>query len=151
MNSASDHLIAQHRRVNSSRISGGSEVFDPTVIYNKDIEGKWKSYFPFICSCFLFIWRISYSFSLPFFPSQANQRAILVEWMNSTVPSLNFPVKASSEQLRTCLIDGTVLLQILNRLRPGFSYKVSYLLWYLCLSYLWLGIWLVDLIVHFLF
>eukprot|EP00258_Populus_trichocarpa_P022071 XP_024438090.1 kinesin-like protein KIN-14C isoform X2 [Populus trichocarpa] len=91
MNSASDHLIAQHRRVNSSRISGGSEVFDPTVIYNKDIE--------------------------------ANQRAILVEWMNSTVPSLNFPVKASSEQLRTCLIDGTVLLQILNRLRPGFSYK----------------------------
>nr|TKS00050.1 kinesin motor family protein [Populus alba] len=91
MNSASDHLIAQYRRVNSSRISGGSEVFDPSVIYNKDIE--------------------------------ANQRAILVEWMNSTVPSLNFPVKASSEQLRTCLIDGTVLLQILNRLRPGFSYK----------------------------
>lgn len=40
MNSASDHLIAQYRRVNSSRISGGSEVFDPSVIYNKDIEGK---------------------------------------------------------------------------------------------------------------
>ncbi|KAF9671385.1 hypothetical protein SADUNF_Sadunf12G0041800 [Salix dunnii] len=91
MNSASDHLIEQYRRVNSSRISGGSEVFDPTAIYNKDIE--------------------------------ANQRAILVEWMSSIVPDINFPVKASSEQLRACLIDGTVLLQILNRLRPGFSYK----------------------------
>ncbi|KAJ6375799.1 hypothetical protein OIU77_000710 [Salix suchowensis] len=70
MNSASDHLIEQYRRVKSSRISGGSEVFDPTTTYNKDIEAK-----------------------------------------------------ASSEQLRACLIDGTVLLQILTRLRPGFSYK----------------------------
>ncbi|KAJ6672606.1 KINESIN-4-LIKE ISOFORM X1 [Salix viminalis] len=70
MNSASDHLIEQYRRVKSSRISGGSEVFDPTATYNKDIEAK-----------------------------------------------------ASSEQLRACLIDGTVLLHILTRLRPGFSYK----------------------------
>ena len=40
MNSASDHLIEQYRRVKSSRISGGSEVFDPTATYNKDIEGE---------------------------------------------------------------------------------------------------------------
>ncbi|KAG5233977.1 kinesin KP [Salix suchowensis] len=91
MNSASDHLIEQYRRVKSSRISGGSEVFDPTTTYNKDIE--------------------------------AHQRAILVEWMSGIVPDINFAAKASSEQLRACLIDGTVLLQILTRLRPGFSYK----------------------------
>ncbi|KAB5531847.1 hypothetical protein DKX38_018517 [Salix brachista] len=91
MNSASDHLIEQYRRVKSSRISGGSEVFDPTATYNKDIE--------------------------------ANQRAILVEWMSGIVPDINFPAKASSEQLRACLIDGTVLLQILTRLRPGLTYK----------------------------
>ncbi|KAF2298743.1 hypothetical protein GH714_026376 [Hevea brasiliensis] len=38
---------------------------------------------------------------------------------NSIVPNLNLPLKASSEELRACLIDGTVLLQILNKLRPG--------------------------------
>ena len=67
-------------------------------------------------------------FFASFLPSQAHQRAILVEWMSGIVPDINFPVKASSEQLRACLIDGTVLLQILTRLRPGFSYKVPSLL-----------------------
>ncbi|XP_011013061.1 PREDICTED: kinesin-4-like isoform X2 [Populus euphratica] len=56
---------------------------------------------------------------------EANKRAILVEWMNSIVPSLNLPVKASSEDLRACLIDGTVLLQLLNKLRPGYAYKAG--------------------------
>ncbi|KAL9375048.1 hypothetical protein Peur_031927 [Populus x canadensis] len=56
---------------------------------------------------------------------EANKRAVLVEWMNSIVPSLNLPVKASSEELRACLIDGTVLLQLLNKLRPGYAYKGS--------------------------
>ncbi|KAJ6875073.1 hypothetical protein NC652_034714 [Populus alba x Populus x berolinensis] len=32
-------------------------------------------------------------------------------------------VKASSEELRACLINGTVLLQLLNKLRPGYAYK----------------------------
>ncbi|KAL3570843.1 hypothetical protein D5086_028092 [Populus alba] len=56
---------------------------------------------------------------------EANKRAVLVEWMNSIVPSLNLPVKASSEELRACLIDGTVLLQLLNKLRPGYAYKAG--------------------------
>lgn len=56
---------------------------------------------------------------------EANKRAVLVDWMNSIVPSLNLPVKASSEELRACLIDGTVLLQLLNKLRPGYAYKAG--------------------------
>ncbi|KAJ6969447.1 hypothetical protein NC653_034086 [Populus alba x Populus x berolinensis] len=56
---------------------------------------------------------------------EANKRAVLVEWMNSIVPSLNLPVKASSEELRACLINGTVLLQLLNKLRPGYAYKAG--------------------------
>ncbi|KAL9337613.1 hypothetical protein Peur_069382 [Populus x canadensis] len=56
---------------------------------------------------------------------EANKRAVLVEWMNSIVLSLNLPVKASSEELRACLIDGTVLLQLLNKLRPGYAYKAG--------------------------
>uniref|UniRef100_A0A6N2KAD5 Calponin-homology (CH) domain-containing protein n=1 Tax=Salix viminalis TaxID=40686 RepID=A0A6N2KAD5_SALVM len=43
--------------------------------------------------------------------------------MSGIVPDINFPAKASSEQLRACLIDGTVLLHILTRLRPGLTYK----------------------------
>ncbi|CAK7349727.1 unnamed protein product [Dovyalis caffra] len=54
-----------------------------------------------------------------------NQRAGLVEWINSIVPEIYLPLKASSEELRACLIDGTVLLQILNRLRPGYTYKAG--------------------------
>ncbi|XP_044476477.1 kinesin-like protein KIN-14P isoform X2 [Mangifera indica] len=49
--------------------------------------------------------------------AEANQRAILVEWLNSINPHLNLPTKASDEELRACLIDGTLLSQILKRLR----------------------------------
>ncbi|KAJ6676957.1 KINESIN-LIKE PROTEIN KLP-3 [Salix viminalis] len=55
---------------------------------------------------------------------EANQRAVTVEWMNGIVPNLNFPVRASPEELRACLIDGTVLLQLLNKRRPGYACKV---------------------------
>ncbi|KAJ6676969.1 KINESIN-LIKE PROTEIN KLP-3 [Salix viminalis] len=56
---------------------------------------------------------------------EANQRAVTVEWMNGIVPNLNFPVRASPEELRACLIDGTVLLQLLNKLRPGYACKAG--------------------------
>ncbi|KAJ4825678.1 hypothetical protein Tsubulata_039112 [Turnera subulata] len=49
---------------------------------------------------------------------EAKQIAVLIEWINSILPHVNIPTKASSEELRARLIDGTVLLQILHRLRP---------------------------------
>ncbi|KAJ0048007.1 hypothetical protein Pint_16468 [Pistacia integerrima] len=54
--------------------------------------------------------------------AEANQRALLVEWLNSILPHLNLPIKASDEELKACLIDGTLLPQILKRLRL-VSYK----------------------------
>ncbi|KAF2324848.1 hypothetical protein GH714_018034 [Hevea brasiliensis] len=87
MNSMADNLIKQYRRNNSSKFSGTSDVFEPTVILSDDTEAK--------------------------------QQIVLIEWMNSILPNLNLPLKASSEELRACLIDGTVLLQILNKLRPS--------------------------------
>lgn len=62
---------------------------------------------------------------------EAKQRALLIEWLNSIFPNLNFPVKASDEEFRACLIDGTVLCQILKRLKPAsvdeayYSYNSS--------------------------
>ncbi|CAK9147721.1 unnamed protein product [Ilex paraguariensis] len=51
--------------------------------------------------------------------SNAKQREALVEWLNSLLPNLSLSINVSDEKLRTLLIDGTVLCQILNRLRPG--------------------------------
>ncbi|XP_040999315.1 kinesin-like protein KIN-14K isoform X4 [Juglans microcarpa x Juglans regia] len=50
---------------------------------------------------------------------EAKKRAILVEWLNNTLPGLSLPLNASDEELRMCLIDGTILCRILNRLRIG--------------------------------
>ncbi|KAL5564750.1 hypothetical protein UlMin_027914, partial [Ulmus minor] len=47
------------------------------------------------------------------------QRRSLVDWLNSIVPSLSLTVNASDEELRSCLIDGTILCRILNKLRAG--------------------------------
>ncbi|KDP25433.1 hypothetical protein JCGZ_20589 [Jatropha curcas] len=43
----------------------------------------------------------------------------LVEWLNQMVPYLDLRLEASEEELRACLIDGTVLCTILNKLNPG--------------------------------
>ncbi|GLT42176.1 hypothetical protein SLA2020_161930 [Shorea laevis] len=58
--------------------------------------------------------------------TEAKKVGILVEWLNSIVPNLNLPIKASEEELRANLIDGTVLCQILMRLRPGSVNKEGY-------------------------
>ncbi|KAF8369926.1 hypothetical protein HHK36_032045 [Tetracentron sinense] len=52
--------------------------------------------------------------------TEAKQRADLVQWINGMLPYLSLPLEASEEELRACLIDGTVLCSILNRLNPGF-------------------------------
>ncbi|XP_010533671.1 PREDICTED: kinesin-like protein KIN-14G isoform X2 [Tarenaya hassleriana] len=43
----------------------------------------------------------------------------LVEWLNEMLPYLNLPWEASEEELRACLMDGTVLCGLLNQLSPG--------------------------------
>ncbi|MCE3216440.1 hypothetical protein HAX54_006507, partial [Datura stramonium] len=51
--------------------------------------------------------------------SNAKQRAQLVEWLNSVLPHLSLPISASDEDLRALLVDGSVLCQLLNKLKPG--------------------------------
>lgn len=53
------------------------------------------------------------------------RRTYLVEWLNSLLPTLGLPKNASDEDLRSCLIDGTILCRILNRLKPGFVDEVD--------------------------
>ncbi|XP_044487038.1 kinesin-like protein KIN-14J isoform X2 [Mangifera indica] len=50
---------------------------------------------------------------------EGNGLSIVVEWLNDMIPHLSLPPEASEEELRTCLIDGTVLCHILNKLCPG--------------------------------
>ncbi|XVE58775.1 hypothetical protein DITRI_Ditri04bG0196300 [Diplodiscus trichospermus] len=58
--------------------------------------------------------------------SESKQRALLVEWLNSILPNLRLPTKASHDELRASLIDGTVLCKVLNRLRPGLLNEEGY-------------------------
>lgn len=50
---------------------------------------------------------------------KAKQRVLLIEWLSSMCPDLVLPLQASDEELRSSLIDGSALCQILKRLRPG--------------------------------
>uniref|UniRef100_A0A2N9FW46 Kinesin motor domain-containing protein n=1 Tax=Fagus sylvatica TaxID=28930 RepID=A0A2N9FW46_FAGSY len=51
---------------------------------------------------------------------EGNQQSSLVEWLNDILPHMILPSEASEEELRECLIDGTVLCTVLNKLSPGF-------------------------------
>ncbi|KAJ8560599.1 hypothetical protein K7X08_022459 [Anisodus acutangulus] len=51
--------------------------------------------------------------------SNAKQRATLFEWINSVLPYLSLSVNASDDELRAYLVDGTILCQLLNKLKPG--------------------------------
>ncbi|MBA0829601.1 hypothetical protein Goarm_014195, partial [Gossypium armourianum] len=51
--------------------------------------------------------------------TNAKQREIVIQWLNTVLPDLRLPTEASDEELRACLIDGTVLCRILNRLSPS--------------------------------
>ncbi|KAG9144869.1 hypothetical protein Leryth_026117 [Lithospermum erythrorhizon] len=51
--------------------------------------------------------------------SNAKHRTSLIIWINSVLPSLCLPVNASDEDLRAFLVDGAVLCQLLNKLKPG--------------------------------
>lgn len=60
----------------------------------------------------------------PSFSSTAKQRATVVDWLNNILPNLSLPTNASDKELRAYLSDGTVLCQILNKLRPGSVVEV---------------------------
>ena len=66
----------------------------------------------------IFIYKLIFFFPFYFF-FPAKQRAILLEWLNNTLPDVNLPLNASDEDLRMSLIDGTILCRILNMLRIG--------------------------------
>lgn len=56
---------------------------------------------------------------------KAKHRLVLVQWLNSLVPSLDFSTYVTDGELRACLSNGTVLCLILNKLRPGSVTMVS--------------------------
>lgn len=76
-----------------------------------------KDDFSLFTSLLIFIYKLIF-FSLLFL-FLAKQRAILLEWLKNTLPDVNLPLNASEEDLRMCLIDGTILCRILNMLRIG--------------------------------
>ncbi|GMJ04411.1 hypothetical protein like AT1G63640 [Hibiscus trionum] len=43
----------------------------------------------------------------------------LVDWLNAMLPDLRLPLDMTEEELRGCLIDGTIFCTILNKLHPG--------------------------------
>lgn len=49
----------------------------------------------------------------------------MVQWLNSVLANLSLPTEASEEELRACLIDGTVLFRILSKLKPGSVNEVA--------------------------
>ncbi|CAN4098271.1 unnamed protein product [Withania somnifera] len=57
----------------------------------------------------------------PLSGSNAKQRTTLVEWIKSFLPNLSWSVNASDEELRAYLVDGTILCQLLNKLKPGLK------------------------------
>ncbi|XP_058759882.1 kinesin-like protein KIN-14K [Vicia villosa] len=56
---------------------------------------------------------------------EAKHRLVLVQWLNSFLPSLDFSTNVTDGELRACLSNGTVLCQILNKLRPDSVTMVS--------------------------
>ncbi|KAL4194178.1 hypothetical protein AMTRI_Chr05g67360 [Amborella trichopoda] len=55
----------------------------------------------------------------------SKQRAEVVEWLNALFDHLILPSETSEEDLRACLIDGTILCGILNKLSPSSITKVN--------------------------
>ncbi|KAL4279394.1 hypothetical protein GQ457_03G012810 [Hibiscus cannabinus] len=56
----------------------------------------------------------------------ANDRELVIEWLNTILPDLSLPTEASDDELRACLIDGTVLCKIVNILRPDSLNQEGY-------------------------
>ncbi|KAL4573500.1 hypothetical protein LXL04_020308 [Taraxacum kok-saghyz] len=50
--------------------------------------------------------------------NDAKMRTSVIEWLNSSLPTLNLSVNASDEELRAFLADGTILCRLMNKHRP---------------------------------
>lgn len=93
------------------------------VIVSIIIQVK-KTFFPSqIVTSYVYYLRVVLIFLL----LTAKQQEILVDWLNGILPELRLPVNASDDELRDILIDGSVLCQILNRLKPGSVSEVTVL------------------------
>ncbi|KAL8234217.1 hypothetical protein R6Q59_020317, partial [Mikania micrantha] len=55
--------------------------------------------------------------------NDAKTRTSVIEWLNCTLSNLNLPINSSDEELRTLLVDGTILCRLMNQLNPGFDIK----------------------------
>ncbi|MED6134871.1 hypothetical protein PIB30_041038, partial [Stylosanthes scabra] len=56
---------------------------------------------------------------------EAKHRMLLIQWLNSLLPTLNLPMNITDDELRVCLSNGTILCQVMNKLRPGSVSEVS--------------------------
>lgn len=86
-------------------------------------SGKWLNVSLF-CSSEVFCTRDGLVFLISIFnlmlsSTLAKLKLEVVEWLNSMLPHINLPLDASDEELRTCLIDGTILCSMLDKLCPG--------------------------------
>ncbi|CAN1856505.1 Kinesin-like protein KIN-14P [Linum perenne] len=65
-------------------------------------------------------WEFSQSASSSVDSDETEERklAVLIEWLNTILPDLKLQPKASADELRDCLADGTVLLQVLRKVKP---------------------------------
>ena len=52
---------------------------------------------------------------------------LLVQWLNSLLPTLNLPINITDDELRAFLSNGTILCQIVNKLRPGSVNVVTFI------------------------
>ncbi|CAN1159193.1 Kinesin-like protein KIN-14P [Linum perenne] len=65
-------------------------------------------------------WEFSQSASSSVDSDETEERklAVLIEWLNTILPDLKLQPKASADELRDSLADGTVLLQVLRKVKP---------------------------------
>ncbi|CAI0404562.1 unnamed protein product [Linum tenue] len=100
--SSSDYLMRQFSRVNSAKQLPTTDwdFSQPTPLLDSDHD------------------------------TEERKLVVLIEWISTILPDLKLQPKASVEELRECLSDGTVLLKILKKVRPGsFTEDVNLVTW----------------------
>lgn len=55
-----------------------------------------------------------------------------MEWLNNLLPNLSLPLHVSDEELREVLVDGKVLCQLLNKLKPDCVTEVVARFFFIC-------------------
>lgn len=98
-------------------MSFSGDVFEPISISNG--EAKTARILVTMCRSDSLKYTFFFFFCVCVCVYAAKQRAGLIEWLDCLLPNLNFPINASDQELRSLLVDGTVMCQILNKLKPG--------------------------------